>query len=119
MGHDHVSRGARRCDRDAGIDRGAASLSAFAVLAGSLALSTSTLLINGVTHTLDGPSQTGTLVGPVSGPLVIGDDSVTTDDPWTGEIVEFLVYPTALSAPDIAAISANIAAYYGITLGAP
>lgn len=68
---------------------------------------------NGADVTLTGDDSDGD-PGNVSGVFEFGGGDGASS--WSGDIVEMLVYPSLLTAPQRTAIRENIATYYGITL---
>ncbi len=78
------------------------------------ALGSLTIAVNGVALTPSG-SYDGDPVGALSAPLVLlGSD--TTFPTFTGNVSEFILYDSVLSAPTRTSIRQNIATYYDITL---
>lgn len=76
------------------------------------------LYVDGASRGLTDTGSTGTNLGTFTEPFAVGQNGQTSFGPSNnyGHIVELLVYPGIVSAPNRLAIRQNMATYYGITL---
>lgn len=84
-----------------------------------ISIASSDIFIDGDEHPVSHAGTTGTALGVISSPFAIGasgQDIAGTGVIGSGQILELVVYPGIVSAPNRQAIRENIAAAYGITL---